>query len=135
MELLIVIGIFSIIASISITSYVDYTSYQNREIAVNTLVEAIRFAQSNSQTVEGDSKWGVKILPTQLIVFKGTTYTTRDVSYDQISEFNGGVIASGLNEVVFEKMLGNTTNIGTTTFTNKAGIKNIQINEKGTITY
>ena len=134
-ELIIVIAIFSVIASISITSYVDYTSYQNREIAVNSLVQALRFAQSNAQTVEGDSKWGVEILPTQLVIFKGSTYATRASSSDQINGFSGGIVASGLSEVVFEKMVGNTTTVGTTTLTNKAGAKNIQINEKGTITY
>jgi hypothetical protein len=98
-------------------------------------VEAIRHAQSNAQIGKGDSSWGVKILSDSVIIFKGSSYVSRDTSADQSLNFSGGVVASGIDEIVFTKVTGSTINTGTVTLTNSYGTKNIQINEKGTLTY
>ena len=92
-------------------------------------------AQSSAESGKGDSKWGVEILSNQVVVFKGNSYATRITSADEPLNFSGGVIASGLSEIVFEKISGITTNTGTITLTGGSEIKNININAKGTVTY
>jgi prepilin-type N-terminal cleavage/methylation domain-containing protein len=134
-ELLVVIAIFSILVSVSFTVYTNFNARNNLETATDGLVEALRFAQSNAEAVNGDAKWGVGILADKFVVFKGSTYVGRDASFDQALDFSRTIVPSGLLEIVFEKMTGETLTVGTTTLTNTSGTKNININVKGTITY
>jgi prepilin-type N-terminal cleavage/methylation domain-containing protein len=134
-EILVVIGIFSILATISVSTYTNFKAHNSLEVTSNGLVEALRFAQLNSQAVNGDSKWGVKILENEMIIFKGSTYDSREISADQNIALVSGVVPSGLSEIIFEKVSGKTSTTGTIILTNNSGEKNILINEKGTITY
>ena len=134
-ELIVVIGIALLFFSISTSSFNSFKAHSNLEIAMGGTVEAIRLAQSSAQSGKGDSKWGVKILTNKVIIFEGNTYNERDNYYDQFLTFSGGINASGLSEIVFEKVSGTTINTGTIILTNNGEIKNIAINAKGTITY
>lgn len=134
-ELLIVIGIFTVLFSVSSSVYNNFKSHSNLEVATNSVVEGIRFAQSSAQSGKSDSKWGIEILTNKIVVFKGNTYASRDSAFYEIFNFGGGISASGLGEIVFEKVLGTTTTIGTITLTNGPESKNIVINAKGTVTY
>ncbi len=134
-EIIIVIGIIALLGGISTSVYNSFKAHENLEIATTGVVEAIRHAQGNSQVGKGDSVWGVKILSDSVLIFKGSSYTSRDSSADQLLHFSGGVVASGLSEIVFAKLVGSTSDIGTIILTNSYGTKNIYINEKGTLTY
>jgi prepilin-type N-terminal cleavage/methylation domain-containing protein len=133
-ELLVVIGIFSILILVSNSAYVNFKASSNLKIGTNNLVESLRYAQVNSQAVKNDSPWGVEILSNQVVIFKGAGYLTRDIAADQILKFPQGIVASGSSEFVFQKLIGSTTG-GTVVLTNNAGAKNIIVNAKGTITY
>lgn len=135
LELLIVISIFIILFSISTSVYNNFKRHSNLEIATSAVVEALRFAQSNAQSGKDDSKWSVEILPDKIVIFKGNNYLSRNVSFDEPFIFTSGISASGLTEIIFEKLTGTTSTIGTVILTNGAESKNININEKGTITY
>lgn len=134
-EIIVVIGIVAFLAAISTSVYSSFKAHENLEIAATGAVEAIRHAQANSQAGKGDSNWGVKILSNSAVIFKGSSYASRDTTADQSIDFSGGVTAGGLSEIVFAKVIGSTTNTGTITLTNSYGAKNISINEKGTLTY
>lgn len=134
-ELLIVIGIFALLFSVSTSVYNSFRSHSNLEIAVSSVVEALRFSQSSAQSGKGDSKWGVEIPTSQITIFKGNSYASRDIPFDESFVFAGGISASGLGEVIFEKLTGITSTVGTIILTNGNESKNIVINEKGTITY
>lgn len=135
LELLIVIGIFAIFATLTTSVYYDTRSNTNLELTTGTLVEAVRYAQSSAQSGKGDSKWGVEIIAKQVIVFKGSTYASRDITSDRVSDFSSGVTASGLSEIVFEKTTGVTTNTGAVVLTNSSGTKNVSVNSKGVVNY
>jgi len=133
-ELLLVIAIFSILVAISNSAYVNFKASSNLKIATTNFVQAVRYAQSNSEVNKNDSKWGVKLLSNQIVIFKGNNYVNREVVFDQLLDLPKGVSPNGIDEFVFEKMTGSTTE-GITILTNNSGVKNILINEKGTITY
>lgn len=135
MEMIVVIGIITLLATVSTSVYNSFKTHENLEIATTGVVEALRHAQANSQSGKGDSSWGVRILPGSVVVFKGTSYASRDTTADQALGFSGGVESAGLGEIVFEKVTGSTGDVGTVTLTNSYGTKNIAINEKGTLTY
>lgn len=134
-ELLLVLAIFAIFFVLSESVYVNLKSSSNLKIATTNLVQSIRYAQNNSEIMKNDSKWGVEIFSDKAVIFKGNSYLTRDNSFDQNFDFPKGITPSGVSEIVFEKMTGSTSNTGTVILTNSSGVKNILINEKGTITY
>ena len=134
-ELIVVLGIFFLILGISTSVYSSFKSHNNLEITTSGIVEAIRFAQSSSQSGKGDSKWGVEVLPNEVVIFKGDSYLSRDILFNESLNFAGGISASGLSEIVFEKITGTTFNTGTIILSNGSEIKSINVNEKGTVTY
>jgi prepilin-type N-terminal cleavage/methylation domain-containing protein len=135
LEIVVVIGIIGIVLSISTSVYSSFKAHENLEIATTGVVEAVRHAQANAQSGRGDSSWGVEMLLNSAVIFKGTSYAGRDISADQLLDFSGGVVASGLSEIIFTKVAGSTINTGTITLTNSYGTNNILINEKGVLTY
>ncbi len=134
-ELIMVIAIFGILFAISSSVYVNLKVSSNLKITTGSLVQALRYAEENAQIGKNDLKWGVEILPNKVVIFGGDSYSNRDTSLDQILNFPSGIVPSGNSEFVFEKITGWTTTTGTATITNNSGVKNISVNEKGTITY
>lgn len=134
-ELLIVIGILALFATTSTGVYYSLRSNTSLELNTGSVVEAVRLAQSSAQSGKGDAKWGVKISANQLTIFEGNSYAARNTAADQVYTISGDVAVSGIDEVVFEKVSGATTGPGTVTLTNSYGVRNIVINEKGTVTY
>lgn len=134
-EIIVVIGIIALLATISTSVYSNFSANEKLKIATMGVVEAIRHAQANTQSGKGDSSWGVKVFSDSVIIFKGSGYASKDSSYDQSFNFSGGVVASGLSEIVFAKVTGSTINTGTITLINSYGSKDILINEKGTLIY
>ena len=134
-EMIIVIAILALMIVVSISVYSNFQSHNNLEIATYSVVEAIRHAKSNTEQVNGDSRWGVNISSGDVTVFKGDSYSTRDTSSDQKLSLPNGITVSGLSEVVFEKVTGVALTVGTTTLSRDGVNKDIYINAKGTITY
>lgn len=134
-ELMIVLGIFSLFAVVTGTLYTDFRSGSNLEIAAGSVVEAMRHAKANAEQVQGDSKWGVKIFSDEVVVFEGANYDTRNIDSDHSLYLPNSVSTGGLSEIVFEKVSGATSTTGTATISNGNTNKNISINAKGTITY
>lgn len=134
-EIIVVIGIIGLLITVSTSVYSSFRAHESLEITTIGVVEALRYAQANAQSGKGDSGWGVAILSSSVVVFKGTNYINRDTSADQTLDFYGGVTADGLSEIVFSKVTGSTEDVGAVILTNSYGTKNIEINEKGILTY
>jgi len=106
------------------------------EAGVDTLVTALHRAQVLSRAVAGESSWGVRVNPNQIIVFKGSSYAARDTSVDEVSELSSTVTPTGLLEVVFSQLTGEPQQTGTTTLTSRqAEIRTVFLNAKGTVSY
>jgi len=135
-EVIVVLAIFAIFAVISDSIYSNVVSSNSLEIAANSVVTAMRKAQSNSSHVNNDSSWGVYIATTSVTIFRGTSYAARTIGSEQTLNFPAKTSASGLNEIVFAKLTSLPSISGTTTIINTtSSTKNIFINEKGTIIY
>ena len=134
-ELIVVISIFAIFFAISESVYVNFKSSGNLKIGTSSVVQALRYAEGNSISIKDDSKWGIYVSSGKLLIFKGDSFASRDVSADQTVDLPSGVTSTGLSEIVFDTMTGFTTNTGTIIISNSYGTNNISINEKGTLTY
>ncbi len=134
-ELIIVVFLFVLFAGISQVAFFNFQTYGNLNTITVNLVEALRYAKSNAQQVQSDTKWGVKINSSEAVIFSGDSYDTRNISEDKTLSLSASISFSGLSEVVFEKVSGNTSNIGNIVLLLGDQSKTISINEKGTISY
>lgn len=116
---------------IGIDSYNRYLFRSDLEKAVSLLQKARSSAINNI----GEKSHGVYFSdPAKFVLFRGTSYATRNPSFDLSVEKNKTVTASGLTEVVFTPLAGATT-AGIITLS--GGIKNINItiNNEGGINW
>lgn len=81
------------------------------------VVETLRRAQALSIAGKHDQLWGVHLTATNMTLFAGASYALRDTQYDQVHTFASGITISGLTDVVFEAVIGETSNTGTITLT------------------
>ncbi len=135
-EVLLSVAAITIIAGVSIPVYQSFQVRNDLDIATVEIAQGARRAQILSQSVDGDIAWGVKIQSGMIVIFKGNSYATRDVAFDEIFEMPISIVISGISELVFAKFTGLPTTTGTTTLTSSTNeTRNITINVKGTVNY
>lgn len=135
-ELLVVLAILGLLVAGAEPSYRTFvqqtTSQETSVVYVQTLRRALLLAHAGYQ----DAPWGVQITPTRIILFKGTTYASRDTRYDEVYTVTGSVSVSGVSDVSFSPLTGVPTVYGTTTIISEGfPPTNIFVNEKGTVLY
>ncbi len=134
-EMLLVMAIIASIGALSFPFIVAFSNRNNLDIAVNTLVQAERRAQTMSTVVESDSQWGVNIASGRITLYKGTTYAGRDTGFDENHEISSSISVTGLTDISYSKVFGTPTATGTTTLTNENDTRMVTVNAKGTISY
>lgn len=102
----------------------NFTFFQKKSALNNTaeeIITTLRFAQSKTLASEGPSQYGVYFdnvnAPNQYILFKGDSYATRDISFDQIRKISKFVEISNINlgsipQVVFNRLSGEASSDG-----------------------
>lgn len=113
-ELLVVIAIISILASGTFAMGQRYMVSNFQRNKLYELVAALQTAQLNTMTGRENSVWGVHTSSSDLTLFAGTSYETRDTAFDVIYTVHSTVTLSS-GEVVFEAVSGEPQ--GTTSFT------------------
>lgn len=135
-ELLLVITMISILAAISVPVFQSFQNKNDLIVAHQILADALRRAKILSEAGLYDSEWGVYIGFSEIVIFQGSNYSTRDTSYDEIYEISSGIEVSGLTEVVFSKGTGESSEIGSMVLTNPSGATlDLLINEAGALIY
>ncbi len=136
LEIALVVVILGIIAAFGMPVFNSSKIKNDLEIANANVVHSLRRAQALSQAMENDSTWGVYVTTSKAIIFQGSSYDTRDADFDESLEILSSFGLSGLDEVVFQKLTGNTSSTGSIVIssTNNES-KTITINEQGTVSY
>ena len=132
---MVVVGIIGILITITTVGFTSFRSHENLMIAQSGVLEGVRRAQLSAREGKSDSAWGIEFAENTATVFKGASYSGRDMAFDQPLSMPSGVVLSGLTEIVFSKLTGTTTSTGVITLTNQYGTSNITINAKGTLSY
>jgi prepilin-type N-terminal cleavage/methylation domain-containing protein len=136
LEVLLSIALITVLAGVSLPVYYTLFSKNDLDVAKNQVAQSLNRASFLSQASVGDTTWGVKVLEGSVIIFKGTNYSSRDASYDEIYGISSSIIPSGLSEVVFSRMTGFPGSVGGIILTSANGeTKTITINSKGSISY
>lgn len=134
-EILVVLGIISIIGSISVVTYNTMRKVGDTKHATYVFVDALKEAKNKAKTMEGETDWGVNLTNTDIVVFSGSTYSSRDSAKDKIYDMPDNLNISGPTEIVFTKFTGLPTSYGTTTFSNDFGTSSAYILSGGVIGY
>ncbi len=122
-ELLITIGILIILTAIVVPSFRLFQKESDLDNSVGQIINILRLAQNKALASEGGAQWGVYFSttssPHQYVLFRGTSYDLRAVSFDEVHqlpesiEFEAVNLANASSEVVFKKMVGDTEQFGT----------------------
>jgi len=135
-EMMLTLSIMVMLAGISAPIYLSFQAKNDLETANSVLISSLRRAQMLAQTMDHDMSWGVYLQERRLTVFAGETYNTRSSVYDEDFSLAPSVSFSGLNEIVFEKLSGETNNIGEIIInSNNNETRTITINQKGRLEF
>lgn len=134
-ELLLVIALIAILAASGAAVYGNFLVKNYLDNKTKEIVYCLKTAQTNTLSGKEDSSWGVKLSNTQIIMFKGTSYSSPGTAFDQSFDVPSSITISGdFSEVYFLKLTGNPSTTGTITISNNAGDSNqISVNEVGTV--
>jgi len=134
-EMVLVVGIISIIAVIGIPIYYNLQSSDGLDVTVNTLVQDLYQAQIFSRNEEDNSAWGVTIVGQTIIFYSGTSYATRNTSNESVFTTPVNIATSGLSEVDFSKLYGLPLSSGTFTLIGGGITRTVIINSEGMVDY
>lgn len=135
-EMLLSIGILAMLAGLSLPIYQSFYNRNELDITTTNLTSALRRAQTYARGGHGDSQWGVEIQSSAITLFRGSSFASRDTSYDEVSPISTGTSVSGLGEVLFAKLSGAPASTGSVTITNVNNeSRTITINAKGMVSY
>lgn len=137
LEVLLAIATLAILVGVSAPVLQNFQGRSDLDAAVMTQVATLRRAEELSRGISNDSQWGVKMATGTATLFKGSSFSTRDSSFDESAEISEYVSISGANEFVFSRLGATTTAIGTTTmlFLTTGDSRSITVNKKGSIEY
>jgi len=135
-ELLVVVAIMVMISGlglfISLDFYKTYALNSERDIVVSIFMKARNRAANNFN----ESGHGIYINSDGYTVFQGSSYVSRNQTYDELIKRAYSVTSSGLQEIVFEQLTGNlTTSAGDVTLSNGVKSINISLNSEGRINW
>lgn len=132
-ELLIVIGILGIIATVSAPNISRFLGGGYLTTSTDKVVRTLRKAQGYSFNGKENSVWGVYCEPKLLVLFKGSDYATRNSSFDETFDLPPSVKISGLTDVYFQRLRGNPSGTRSITISVFGDQRTITVNAEGMI--
>lgn len=143
-ELLLVMGIFAVLAAIGSVNYFSTISQTSAGTAEGVLIADLRSAQGKAMSSVGVSgmvapSWGIKFLGTSYVIFPGPTYVPGATSNYVVSVPSGTTLTTTFpnSQVLFERLSGEILSYAedtdTITLTVEDTTKNIELNSYGVV--
>ena len=134
-EILLAIALLAFLTTIVAPVTLDFYRRQQLQTYTQEIVQALRRAQTSAMSIEGDSSFGVYFSEDSYILFRGDSYTLRNVQYDEVFDMPKSISVSGLTEAVFLKPEGNCLQEGQVIVANNIQQNVITINKIGRINF
>ncbi len=134
-EVLLSIALIGLITGFGAIVYQQLQGRNDLDIAATTVAQSMRRAQVLSRAADGDTTWGVRVNPGNVVLFQGASYATRVATYDEAATVSPALTGAGFTEVVFAKFSGLPQATGVLTLTGPNGVRTLTLNAQGTITY
>jgi len=132
-EILIVLGLIAILTTFVLPTSIYFYRSQQLETHSQGILQTLRRAQLKAISIEKDASFGVYLTNDNYVLFKGVSYATRDVQYDEVYDLSNIITLSGLSEVIFSKFEGIPNTTGNIVLNSNSESRTININEMGTI--
>lgn len=134
MEIMLSMALLSIVTTGSYVLYVNVAQKGQMDTVTREVATLMQRAIALARAGEGDSEWGIYMDQPYTVLFKGSSFESRDESFDEkvtLPDFE----LSGTMEYIFARVTGFPQEAGAVTFTNEQNgdVRTILINEKGTI--
>jgi prepilin-type N-terminal cleavage/methylation domain-containing protein len=135
-EVLLSVSIIGLLVGLSLPVYESFVRRNDLDLTTQVVAATLRRAQTYARAVNGDSAWSVEIQGSGVTLFRGTSFGSRDTSYDEVASIPGSITPGGLGEIQFAKLsaapnvTGNITLASTTNDT-----RTISINAKSMVDY
>lgn len=132
-EILLVVGILTIIFSIGLPVAVNfYLDYQlDSETAL--FVSLLRHARNLALINNNESDHGIFIAANDFVLFQGSSYAARDQAQDQDFGRNSAISISGPSEAVFSALSGQVASSTFTISDNRSRTKTVGVNPGGLV--
>lgn len=103
-EVIVVIALITILVLMSAAITGRAFANHQLELAEDELIEVLRRAQLRTIYGESDDQWSVRIDSNAYTLFKGTSYGSRDTSYDEVHTLSDqlSITNSGGNTIRFD---------------------------------
>jgi prepilin-type N-terminal cleavage/methylation domain-containing protein len=112
----------------------DYVTYR-MITAQQDLVSVLRKAQSLAMSNQYESPFGVQVASSSYIIFRGASYASRIVAFDEDVPYSGAIATSGATEIVFAQLSGRPNTTGTISLVSGDLNKVVTVNEEGRINW
>jgi Tfp pilus assembly protein FimT len=134
-EEVLVVGIIAVIAVFGLPIYSNLQNSNGLDVTVNTLVQDLYQAQILSRNEENGASYGVYVTNSNITLYAGTSYATRNTQTANVFNMPVNISVSGLNEVDFSKLYGFPNITGTFTLLNNNTARVVTINSMGMVDY
>lgn len=119
-ELVLVVAILALISTLVLTSLSEFRIARSMEATTETVFTAIETARTRTITGVNDSQYGIHLQADGLVLFVGTVYSSGastnesfPVSENLEIDMASVSLAGGGNDIVFERITGQTDDYGT----------------------
>jgi len=141
LEFLIVTAVAAIILTIVFSTFTTFRNNQLLTAYSESITATLQEARLNTVSSKGDKQYGVHFESDKYVLFEGTTYSSSDTSNKEVGirtsvEISPISLNGGGNDVLFERLLGKTSQYGTVVLTLKSDTsttRTISIDQTGTI--
>jgi prepilin-type N-terminal cleavage/methylation domain-containing protein len=132
-EMISVVGIILIVGLMGVPVSAGFLRRNDLANTVLNLSSLLRTARLNSMTEKGDSRWGVKVVDKEMILFRGDNYAARNPMFDQKFSW-GNDISVTQAEVVMAKLTGNASSpVGLVVSSSAGESKIVEVNKWGVV--
>ena len=131
-ELVLAIGLTCLLGGLGLVVSMDFYRSYSSNLNTNILVSTLERARSRSLDNINEAPHGVHITSGNYILFQGPSYGS-DPAYDEPIPVNAGVTTTGLSDIVFDQLTGETSQPGIIVVHNGPKTASISINSDGRI--
>lgn len=136
LEILLTMALISVLFALSMPIMQTFQFRNEVQTATSIVAQSLRSAQLLARAGKNDSAWGVRLGSGLVTVFRGTSYASRDNSFDLKYQVSNKIAFSGITETYFNKLTGTPNTSGSITIASSYDvIQTLTFNAQGTLTY
>lgn len=135
-EMLLSVAIIGMLVGLSLPLLQSFQARTDLDVTTEAVANSLRRAQTYARGVSGDSTWSVRIASGAATLYKGSTYASRDSSYDEATTISTTFTVSGLSDVTFSKLSATPSTTGSVIITGTTNdTRTVTLNAEGMVTY